>query len=113
MAPENIIVQVRTGMEVHTSDGHKLGKVTEIWLGTDPTATNPRCDEELCSRLEVHSGGFFKRSVLYVPYNAIGAVAGNQVTLTVDSATVNNHDWVQRPRWLGAEPDQYRGFPAQ
>jgi hypothetical protein len=54
MASENVITQVRKGMEVHTADGQKLGKVAEIWLGTGPTATNPRCDEELCSRLEVH-----------------------------------------------------------
>ena len=58
MASENVIAQVHKGMEVHTADGQKLGKVAEIWLGTDPTATNPRCDEELCSRLEVHSGAY-------------------------------------------------------
>ncbi len=113
MASENVVARVRKGMEVHTADGQKLGKVAEVWLGTDPTATHPRCDEELCSRLEVHSGGVLKRSVLYVPYNAIGAVSPNEVTLTVDAATVNSHDWVQRPRWLGGEPDQYRGFPAR
>jgi hypothetical protein len=52
----------------------------------------------------------FKRSVLYVPYSAIADVAGNQVRLNVDVATVNNHDWVQRPRWIGVEPDKYRNL---
>ena len=50
MANENVVAQVRKGMEVHTADGQTLGKVTEVYLGSDPTASNPLCDEELCSR---------------------------------------------------------------
>jgi hypothetical protein len=111
MASENMIAQVRKGMEVHTADGQTLGKVAEIWLGTDPTATNPRCDEEICSRLEVTSGGVFKRSVLYVPANTIANVTANQVILSLDAAAVNDRDWVQRPRWMGEQPDTYRVFP--
>ena len=99
MASENVVTRVRTGMEVLTADGQKLGKVTEVWLGTDPTATNPRCDEELCSRLEVHHG-FLGRSVLYVPYSAIADVAAGQVTLNVDAATVHERAWNQKPRWV-------------
>ncbi len=99
MASENVIAQIRKGMEVHTADGQKLGKVAEIWLGTDPTASNPRCDEELCSRLEVHSGGLLKRTVLYVPYSAIANVAADHVTLTTEAATVREQAWTQKPRW--------------
>ncbi len=99
MASENVIARVRKGMEVHTADGQKLGKVAEIWLGTDPTATHPRCDEELCSRLEVHSGGVFKRSVRYVPYSAIANVS-DHVTLNVDDALVNERDWTKKPSWV-------------
>ena len=102
MASENVIAQVRKGMEVHTADGQKLGKVAEVWLGTDPTATNPRCDEEICSRLEVHQGSFFKRSVLYVPYSAIADVAAGRVTLSIDAATVNERDWIKQPGWIAA-----------
>ena len=100
MATENIVARVRKGMEVHAADGQKLGKVAEVWLGTDPTATNPRCDEELCSRLEVHHGGLFKRSVLYVPYSAIADVAADHVTLNVDAATVSERAWHQKPSWV-------------
>ena len=100
MMTESIIARVRKGMEVHTADGKKLGKVAEVWLGTDPTAANPRCDEEICSRLEVHSGGLFKRSVLYVPYSAIANVTADHVTLSVDAATVNEHDWTKKPSWV-------------
>ena len=109
MASENVIAQVRKGMEVQTTDGQKLGKVAEVWLGTDPTATNPRCDEEICSRLEVHHG-FLGRGVLYVPYSAIANVTADHVTLNMDAATVHEHDWVQRPRWIEAEPDKYRNI---
>ncbi len=111
MASENVVARVRKGMEVHTADGQTLGKVAKVWLGTDPTAANPRCDEEICSRLEVTSGGFFKRRVLYVPANTLANVTADRVILSLDAATVNERDWVQRPRWMGEEPDTYKGFP--
>ena len=59
--------QVCKGMEVRTADGHKLGRVADVWYRTDPTASNPRCDDDVGSRLEVHHG-VLGRSVLYVPY---------------------------------------------
>ena len=99
MASENLIARVRTGMEVRTTDGQSLGKVAEIWLGTDPTASNPRCDDEICSRLEVRSGGFFNRSTLYVPYSAIADVAADHVTLNVDAAAVRERPWKTKPSW--------------
>ena len=100
MASENVIARVRKGMEVYTTDGQTLGKVTNVWVGTDPTATNPLCDEEVCSRLEVQSGGLFKRSTLYVPYSAIGDVAADRVTLNIDATTVHERAWNQKPRWV-------------
>ncbi len=92
------IARIRKGMEVTTADGQKLGKVAEVWAGTDPTASNPRCDEEICSRLEVHGGGVFSRKVRYIPYNAIADVT-DKVTLNVDAATVDERAWNARPRW--------------
>lgn len=102
MTTENAVVQVRKGMAVQSSDGHTLGTVERVWFGTDPTAQDPRCDDELCSRLEVHHGGFLRRRALYVPASAIAAVAGKQVTLTMDAATVNEHDWITLPSWIAA-----------
>ena len=104
MAGGNIvaIARVRKGMEVRTSDGENLGKVAEVWAGTDPTASNPRCDEELCSRVEVHGGGLFKRSVLYIPYNAIAEVGDKHVTLNIDATTVNERAWNAPPRWVAS-----------
>ncbi len=101
MTTGNILTQVRQGMQVHTADGVTLGKIREIWYGTDPTERDPRCDEEVCSRLEVHHG-VLHREVLYIPYNAIADVSGTQVTLNVDAATVREHPWHQRPRWIAS-----------
>jgi uncharacterized protein YrrD len=99
MAIENMIARIRKGMEVHTADGQSLGKVVEVYLGTDPTASHPLCDEELCSRLEVQSGGLFKRRTVYVPYSAIADVGTDRVTLKIDAAAVSERPWNQKPRW--------------
>ena len=110
MTRENIVTHVRQGMSVHTADGTHLGKVTRIWYGSDPTSNTIRCDEEICSRLEVHHGTLLKDNVLYIPYHVIGEVVGNDVRLNIDAATVYDHDWLQRPRWMGQEPDKFGRF---
>ena len=70
MAPKHALTPVRPGMAVRTADGHTLGTVTRIWYGSDPTPTQPQCDDELCSRLEMQPGRFRHRP-LYVPYSAV------------------------------------------
>ncbi len=101
MASTNIVAEVRKGMEVHTKDGQKLGKVTEVWLGDDPTATSPLCDDTICSRLEVHHG-FLGRNVLYIPYSAVREVASGHVMLSVDASTLHEQPWTQKPTWIGS-----------
>ncbi len=102
MASENVIAQVRTGMPVQTADGQPLGKVTQVWVGTDPTASSPRCDDERCSRIEVQRGRLLKRQVRYVPISAISAIAADHVTLKVDAAAVDERDWLRKPQWITA-----------
>ncbi len=99
--------QVRKGTHVRTSDGADLGKVKEVWLGTDPTSTHARCDEEICSRLEVHHReGLFKDVAMYVPYSAIAEMSRDTVVLKVDEATARSKGWTTRPRWIGGDgPD--------
>ena len=94
--------QVRKGMHVRSSDGADLGKVAEVWLGTDPTAAHARCDEEVCSRVEVHRG-LLRKQVLYVPYSAIAAVSGTDVMLYVDAQTAWAKGWSRKPAWLPGE----------
>ncbi len=91
------IGQVRKGMHVRSSDKADLGKVAEVWLGTDPTAANVRCDEELCSRIEVHHG-LLRKQVLYIPYNAIDTVGDAGVVLTVGE--IKAKGWSAAPKWL-------------
>ncbi len=99
MAGGTVLSQVRTGMEVRSSDGGSLGKVKAIWYGTDPATSTERCDEEICSRLEVHHG-LFGREVLYIPYSAIAGVTDGSVMLNVDADTVHASTWNQKPHWI-------------
>ena len=100
MAHEHMIAQVRSGMAVHTADGQPLGNVTQVWVGTDPTASSPRCDDERCSRIEVQRGLLLKRQVRYVPISAIADVATDHVTLNVEAAAVDERDWLRKPQWI-------------
>ncbi len=104
MAGANVFMQVHPGMEVRSSDDVSLGKVKEIWYGTDPATPTARCDEELCSRLEVHQG-LLSHAVLYIPYNAIAGVAAGAVLLNVDAATVQASTWNQKPHWIPVGKD--------
>ena len=99
MPATSVINQTRPGMEVHTADDVKLGKVAHVWYGTDPAANSPFCDEELCSRVEVHQ----RTGVLYIPSNMLERISGRWVMLRVDAATVAEHDWTRRPAWIPAE----------
>lgn len=93
------ISRLRRGMKVQTADGARLGTIAHVWEGTDPTDSTLPCDEELCSRVEVHAihqqGG-----PLYLPYSALTAVSGRAVSLNVDAATVHARNWHHRPSWL-------------
>src|SRR5215210_1537293 len=100
MTVSSLITRIHKGMQVQTIDGQTLGTVTSVWLGIDPTLTNPTCYEDLCSRVEVHHG-FLGLSVLYVPSNAIAEVTADEVTLSVDAATVTEHNWSRKPAWVG------------
>jgi hypothetical protein len=92
--------QIRKGMHVHASDGTDLGEVKAMWPGIDPTSTSVRCDEEVCSRIEVHKGKGRKARTLYIPYNAVAGISNGVVTLgmTVEAATAKG--WARRPGWV-------------
>jgi hypothetical protein len=102
MAGSSVMAQVHKGMAVTTADGKPLGKVMHVWYGDDPAGSGTRCDEEVCSRLEVHLP--HRGGARYIPYNALGNVSGNTVTLSVDESTLNSKLWHQRPSWL--PPDE-------
>ncbi len=99
MTSENIVSHIRPGMQVQGADGRPVGKVTEVWIGSDPRHSSERCDEEECSRLEVHHG----QDRVYIPYNAIAEVAGKVVRLTMEAAAVYEHGWHRKPLWMRDE----------
>ncbi len=100
MSNDSIITRIRSGMQVEAADGQVVGKVHEVWIGSDPRQSSERCDEDECSRLEVQRGA----SRVYIPYNAIAEVTGKAVRLTLDAAAVNEKGWHRKPLWIADEP---------
>ena len=99
MSNDSIITRIRPGMPVQSADGQPIGKVREVWIGADPRHSSERCDEDECSRLEVHHGA----STLYIPYNAIADVTGKAVRLHMDAAMVTEKGWHRKPLWIADE----------
>ena len=100
MASGSLVSRIREGMDVRTSDNVRLGKIAQVWIGADPASNTERCDEELCSRLEVHH----RDERLYIPYSAISDVDNRTVHLNVNAAAADEHDWTRRPSWIASEP---------
>jgi hypothetical protein len=91
----NVVEQVREGMQVQTADGMRLGKVTEVWCGSEPVSSYTACDDESC--LEVQGGR------LYIPCSVVADVSGKVVILGVDAATVQSKPWQWKPAWIPAD----------
>src|SRR5205823_11204121 len=88
--------KVRKGMEVQTADEITLGTITAVWRGVDPLDPATSADDERCSRLEVRRPD----GALYIPYGAIGGIAGRSVILTMTAEHVYERPWRYRPAWL-------------
>jgi sporulation protein YlmC with PRC-barrel domain len=87
-------------MEVLTSDGTSLGKVKEVYVGTEPSSPFEQCDDETTVEVQQGGGLFSKGVTMYIPCRAVGGVSGNSVTLNVDSETANSKGWTHRPSWI-------------
>ena len=96
MDTRTLLTQLKEQMLVVSADEHFLGRIEHIWYGLDPDPHNPRCDEEVCSRLEVPYHG----TTFYIPFNAIAHVSWDAVVLTVDAATVDEKGWYRKPSWI-------------
>ncbi len=89
--------QLHEGMEVHTSDGKKLGKIAQVYYGASVGSVTPS-EEESC--FEVHRG-FLGRETLYIPCSAVAQVANHTVTLSVDSSAADETpSWHRKPTWV-------------
>jgi hypothetical protein len=64
METEQVVKRLHEGMEVHATDGTKLGKITQILYSADTSGRLAASEEETC--MEVHHG-FFRRERLYLP----------------------------------------------
>ena len=95
----HLLAQVRSDMEVYYADGVRLGKVRDIWYGSDPTTGPAQWDEDQCSRLEVIHG-LLRWEVLYIPSTAIADVSDGVVLLNVVAETSHPSTWHQKPSWI-------------
>jgi len=94
---EDICINVPAATEIYTSDGTKLGKISQVWYGTSVggLATS---EEETC--LELHRG-LLGRETLYLPCRIVQEVADQAVKLSVDEQTVKETpSWHQKPAWI-------------
>jgi hypothetical protein len=96
-------------MRVRSSDGVFLGRVAEVWCGTDPKEGG-EWDQAVCSRIEVHpaAASLLQRlarrrrpagPALYVPCDAIAGVLGKRIELGV-AARVAAERWTREPMWI-------------
>ena len=98
MAEGSAIDRVREGMDVRASDGAKLGKIKQVFIGDDATTTFVRGDNETC--MEVHHG-LLGRDVMYIPCTAVADVSEGHVILKVDAKTAKTtSSWHRKPAWV-------------
>ena len=96
MDTRTLLTQIKEQMLVVSADAQPLGRIQYLWYGLDPDQHTPRCDEEVCSRLQVQYHG----NTFYIPFNAIAHVRGDEVVLTVAAAMVDEKGWYRKPRWI-------------
>ena len=106
----SLVSRIHSGMAVRSSDGVTLGRVAEVWCGTDPKDSTEQCDDAVCSRLEVRpSAGLLGRlmpkpraasgrSVLFIPCGSVADVSGRIVALAVTAEDAAN--WAEQPQWI-------------
>ncbi len=92
------ISQVRVGMDVVTSDGDSLGRVTQVYSGTEPSDPLEQCEDESC--MEVHRQLLGREFVDYIPCRAIADVSEDAVRLKVGTDAAGIQGWGSRPGWL-------------
>jgi hypothetical protein len=89
---------LRVGMQVMTLDGTVLGTISALWLGAD--ATDHAAHEDTLGVVPAQQD---EQGLLFVPSTAVGRVAGQNVTLTVDQTQMRARGWQYRPTWLPAD----------
>jgi hypothetical protein len=73
-------IDIREGMEVYSSDGEKIGSVSQVWTGVTDAST----DIQSAGYFKVDQGGILGLGAkhLYVPYSAVDdVVPGDCVTV--------------------------------
>jgi hypothetical protein len=98
---EQLVTQIREGMNVEDADGDKIGSVRAIHQPVrvvSTTARDPAPPDE--TYLEVHAGLPILGKTLYIPVSAIRDIADDRVILRIDESRVDDQGWDERPAWI-------------
>ena len=101
MATESPIRRVREGMRMVSSDGVDLGRVGQVYHGTEPADALEACEDE--TSIEVRRESLGRETAMYVPCRAVADVIGSTVRLKLDLEAVTSGGWVRRPEWIGEQ----------
>ncbi len=96
LSVNELMVQVREGMDVYSSDGEKLGRVGDINIGTSDGQPIAQSTEER-SYFQVTRGFLGLAGELWVPGEAIAGVEDGGVTLRCTHEEVGQQAWGSKP----------------
>ncbi|MDP9379429.1 MAG: PRC-barrel domain-containing protein [Chloroflexota bacterium] len=110
----SIVGQLQEGMDVLTSDGVNVGKVVQLWVGSEPaerlltSAIQERqmsYEAALANKigvfLEVHPGA--GGDPMYIPWQIVDNAEGGAVHLLVTENAAEASEWRRRPAWATAQ----------
>ncbi|MFN0073645.1 MAG: hypothetical protein ACKVVP_19365 [Chloroflexota bacterium] len=120
MSTQHLDDAIKVEMAVQTSEGSKLGVVTDVWTnvgvgeswgavgtstperGADATDTAPYAFSEA---MPGEGDNYFRARQpdgreLYIPFSAVGGVEDNAVVLAVDEDTVPGMQWDIMPDFI-------------
>lgn len=97
----DLMNQVRDGMDVYCSDGKKLGEVGDVNIGTAAGDLTGDTVTEERSFFEVRRGFLGLGDDLYIPAEVIQQVDDDRITLSCPSNAAEMEGWSTRPSTPG------------
>ena len=102
MTRVNMVGQIREGMQVRSSEGKRLGKLSHVYGGESEVYLHVTSALERWKPWGRVGGG------LYFPASVIAEVQGKRVLLNMDTKTAKG--CTSRPGWIAANTRNYGPF---
>ena len=104
MTDAKVLDQIRPGMQVHTADRKKLGKVRRVHTREAESYMEVASEKALWKFWQL------ELKALFLPATAVRSVEGSRVHLQMDAKTARGCIW--RPAWISVESlGDYVGRP--